>query len=87
MKKLSKREKEELQKLTDEITEEAKNVVEDYVNNPSEISGSVVAIHENSPFVDERIPDGSNWKRVLKNMSGDEAAEIIKKYTKKKEKD
>ena len=82
MKKLSKREKEELQKLTDEITEEAKNVVEDYVKNPSEISGSVVSIHEDSPFIDERIPDGRGWKKVLKGLSEEDIEKILKKKKK-----
>ena len=82
MKKLSKREKEELQKLTDEITEEAKNVVEDYVKNPSEISGSVIQIHEDSPFIDERIPDGRGWKKVLKGLSEEDIEKILKKKKK-----
>ena len=82
MKKLSKREKEELQKLTDEITEEAKNVVEDYVKNPSEISGSLVEIHEDSPFIDERIPDGRGWKKVLKGLSEEDIEKILKKKKK-----
>ncbi len=56
-KKLSKKQKKELQKLADEILEQAKLVVEDYVKNPSEISGSVsgslIQIHQDSPFLDE----------------------------------
>ena len=84
MKKLSKREKEELQKLTDEITEEAKNVVEDYVKNPSEISGSVVEIHEDSPFIDERIPEGKGWTKVLKGLTQEDIKRI--QNTKKKKK-
>ena len=41
----------ELERLKKEILDEAKKVVEDYVDNPSDISGSVVNIHENSPFL------------------------------------
>ena len=41
----------ELQKLIDEINEEAKKVVEDYAKNPSEMSGSYHHIHENSPIL------------------------------------
>ena len=82
MKELSKREKEELQKLTNEITQEAKNVVEDYVKNPSEISGSVVQIHEDSPFIDERLPDGKGWKKVLKGLSEEDIEKILKKKKK-----
>ena len=83
MDKLSKKEKEELQNLTDEITEEAKNVVEDYVKNPSEISGSVVTIHEESPFIDERIPEGKGWKKVLKGLTQEDITRIQKKKKKK----
>ena len=82
MEELSKEEEKELQKIIDDINEEAKNVVEDYVNNPSEISGSVVEINENSPFIDERIPEGTGWKKVLKGLT----PEDIKKIQKKKKK-
>ncbi len=55
---------EELYKLTEEITEEAKTMVEDYTNNPSTYKGQVdteknlvkgdgVVIHSNSPILDE----------------------------------
>ena len=85
MRKLSKKEKEELQKLTDEITEEAKNVVDDYIKNPSEISGSVVEIHEDSPFIDERIPEGTGWTKVLKGLTQDDIKRLqnLKKNKKK----
>ena len=49
---LTDKQKEELQKLADEVLKEAKLVKEDYENNPSDISGSMVNIHENSPFLD-----------------------------------
>ena len=62
----------ELEELKKEIMEEAKKVVDNYVDNPSEISGSVVNIHENSPFLDENEAgepafSGSRWKKVIKN--------------------
>tara|TARA_R100000234_G_C4829506_1_gene106322 strand:+ start:45 stop:299 length:255 start_codon:yes stop_codon:yes gene_type:complete len=62
----------ELEKLKKEILEEAKKVVKNYVDNPSDISGSLVNIHENSPFLDENEKgepafSGSRWKRVIKN--------------------
>ena len=47
----------ELERLLKEITEEAKKVVEDYVKNPSEMSGSVVQVHVNSPIVDSDYED------------------------------
>ena len=61
----------ELEKLKKEILEEAKKVVDNYVENPSDISGSVVNIHENSPFLDsdendEPIFSGSRWTKVIK---------------------
>ena len=64
-------EKEELEKLKKEILEEAKKVVENYVDNPSDISGSVVNIHQNSPFLDSDENDepafsGSRWTKVIK---------------------
>ena len=68
---LTKEQKEELEKLQKEIIDEAKKVVEDYVDNPSEISGSVVNIHQNSPFLDvdendEPVFSGSRWTKVIK---------------------
>ena len=70
---LTKEQKEELEKLKNEIIDEAKKVVEDYVDNPSDISGSVVNIHQNSPFLDsvdgeEPQFSGSRWTKVLKSF-------------------
>ena len=61
----------ELEKLKKEILDEAKKVVENYVDNPSDISGSVVNIHENSPFLDsdengEPMFSGSRWTKIIK---------------------
>ena len=68
---LTKEEKEELEQLKKEIMDEAKKVVNNYVDSPSDISGSVVNIHENSPFLDEDLDgepafSGSRWKKVIK---------------------
>ena len=65
--------KKELEKLKKEILDEAKKVVEDYVDNPSEISGSTIGIHHNSPFLDEDDNgeprhSGSRWTKVLKSF-------------------
>ena len=46
--------KKELERLAKEMSEEAKKVREDYKKNPSEMSGSVVQIHEDSPFLKEK---------------------------------
>ena len=67
MKKSIKEQKELLQRLADEIMDLATEVVTDYETNPSEISGSSVEIHEDSPFLDERF-EGNAWKRVLRNI-------------------
>ena len=61
----------ELEQLKKEILDEAKKVVEDYVDNPSEISGSTIGIHQNSPFLDTDKNDepafsGSRWTKVIK---------------------
>ena len=50
---LTKEQQKELEKLIKEINQEAKKVVEDYVNNPSEITGSITQVHMNSPLLDE----------------------------------
>ena len=60
----------ELERLKKEILEEAKKVVDNYVENPSDISGSVVNIHENSPFLDvdennEPRHSGSRWTKLI----------------------
>ncbi len=69
---LTKEQREELEKLQKEIIDEAKKVVEDYVDNPSDVSGSVVNIHQNSPFLDKELQSdeplysGSRWTKILK---------------------
>ena len=70
---LTKEQKEELEKLKNEIIDEAKKVVENYVDNPSDISGSVVNIHQNSPFLDTDENDeptfsGSRWTKIIKSQ-------------------
>ena len=65
-------EEKELEKLKKEIMEEAKKVVDNYVENPSDISGSVVNIHQNSPYLDsneegEPMFSGSRWTRVIRS--------------------
>ena len=69
---LTKEQREELEKLQKEIIDEAKKVVEDYVDNPTDISGSAVNIHQNSPFLDsdedgEPMWSGSRWTKVIRN--------------------
>ena len=69
---MTKEQKEELEKLQKEIVDEAKKVVEDYVDNPTDISGSTVNIHHNSPYLDtdddgEPLYSGSRWIHVIKS--------------------
>ena len=78
--------KKELERLKKEILDEAKKVVEDYSKNPSEISGSVIEINQNSPFLEENF-EGDSWKKVIVG-SVDDAIDIISKKSvgKKKKK-
>ena len=62
----------ELKKLKKEILDEAKKVVDNYVENPSDISGSVVNIQQNSPYLDsdedgEPMYSGSRWTKVIRS--------------------
>jgi len=63
--KLTKKQKEELQKLIDEIMNLSTEVVEDYKQNPSENSGSITHVHESSPYLVERE------QRLLNNKKND----------------
>ena len=71
---LTKEQKEELEKLQKEIIDEAKKVVDNYVDNPSDISGSTINIHQNSPMLDtekgtdEPLYSGSRWTKVIKSF-------------------
>ena len=63
----------ELERLKKEILDEAKKVVENYVDKPSEISGSTINIHQNSPYLDsdedgEPRFSGSRWTKVIKSQ-------------------
>jgi hypothetical protein len=45
--------KKELEKIVKDINNIAIDIVEDYANIPSEESGSVVLVHQNSPLLDD----------------------------------
>ena len=51
---LTKEQQKELDKLTEDMVQEAKKVRLDYEKNPSDMSGSVHFVHENSPFLKEK---------------------------------
>ena len=74
--KLTKKQKEELQKLADEIMNLSTEVIKDYELTPSEISGSTIQINENSPFLDGEFK-GEGWKKVIRG-SVEEAISMIK---------
>ena len=48
-----------LEKLVKEITNEVEKVVKDYKENPSEMSGSITQVHENSPLLNEKKLDSN----------------------------
>ena len=50
---LNDEQKDELQKIANEVQKEAELVVKDYTENPSEASGSIVQIHYESPYLKE----------------------------------
>ena len=66
---LTKEQKEELQKLIDELNTTAKDVFKDYNDNPSEISGSVTQIHIDSPILDENNDIEWIHKRISKESN------------------
>tara|TARA_B100000809_G_C14952463_1_gene464392 strand:+ start:346 stop:528 length:183 start_codon:yes stop_codon:yes gene_type:complete len=51
--KLTSEQEQELAKIATEIEAEAIQMKMDYVNNPSEESGSVIHIHQDSSFLEE----------------------------------
>ena len=55
----------ELKKLADEITDSAKEVLDDYEKNPNTETGSIIQIHEESPYMEERFP-GKLWEKMTK---------------------
>ena len=64
---LTTEQKRELNDAWNEIMDDAKKVVDDYAENPSEMSGSVIQVHEDSPFMDSNL-DFNNWRRVARRI-------------------
>ena len=83
--KLTKKQKEELQKLTDELMELSTEIVEDYKLNPSKISGSTIQVNENSPYLDDTFK-GKSWKKVIKGGVNTALETLRKKGLGKKKK-
>jgi hypothetical protein len=53
MSELTKEQKKELERLAAEIEAEAMQMKLDYENHPSDMSGSIVVVHEKSEYLDE----------------------------------
>ena len=53
MSKLTKEQQKELEQIAAEIEAEAIQMRLDYKENPSEMSGSVVVVHQNAKMLDE----------------------------------
>jgi hypothetical protein len=80
-KKKMKKNEIEYANLKKEIFEEATNVRIDYEQNPNSIeeSGSVIVIHQNSPFLDKKYNSTEEWDKLR-------ITDLKKKYKKLKEK-
>ena len=84
--KMSKGEIEELEKLMKEITEAAKKVVEEYVENPSDEHETDISIDFDSPYLDE-VFEGESWKKIVKPQYIENLKKSLKKDKKKKKND
>ena len=84
---LTEKQLKELGELAESVANEAKKVVKDYANDPSQISGSTIRIHEDSPFLDDNLKF-NQWKHVTKGSFLDDAYKSIlsKKSVDKKKK-
>ena len=80
--KLNKEQRAELEKLQKEIVDEAKSVIEDYAKETNELTGSVIHIHEDSPYLDEKFT-GKSWKKVIKVNDSKEVFDFMEKHNKK----
>ena len=54
---LTKKQKKVLEGLLDELNILAEDVFKDYTINPSELSSSIIEVHENSPLLDDKKND------------------------------
>ena len=70
MKELTKEQQEELKRLADEIMNLATSVVDDYEMNPSEMSGSVIEVHMDSPILEDEEPIEDQSTKDRKRWAG-----------------
>ena len=78
---MSDKTKKELEDIIKEITKEAKSVVKDYADNPSEISGSTISIHDTSPYLEERWT-GESWKKIVHTDNMGQMLKDVEKHNK-----
>ena len=63
---LSKKQMNELQSLTEEMVTAAKDTVDDYKDNPSQLSGSYHHVHQNSPALShEDLKERIGYKKWI----------------------
>tara|TARA_R110001583_G_scaffold74442_3_gene206277 strand:- start:59 stop:487 length:429 start_codon:yes stop_codon:yes gene_type:complete len=77
--------KKELENISKKITKTAKNVVKDYNDTPSQTSGSVIQINQDSPYLDEKHK-GDQWKKVINKMPPRTPKDLNKKVPKLEQK-
>jgi len=56
----------ELQAICSDLMDDASKVRLEYEQNPTNNSGSLIQVHQNSPYLDESLSD-SGWKHVLRS--------------------
>ena len=73
----------DLTHMMNDMLKDAEDVVSDYEENPSNQSGSVYELREDSPYFDERMK-GDKWKRVVYSnaLHDEEFQEHIKEIKK-----
>ena len=81
--RMSKEQREELEKLQKQILDEAKKVVQDYADNPSEEGETDISIDFDSPYLDE-VFEGESWKKIVKPQYLENLKKNLKKDKKKK---
>ena len=75
---LTEEQQKELEILSAELEAEAIQMKLDYEKNPTEESGSVVVIHQNSPFLDKKYTSIEEWSKLRRK-------DLKTKYKKLKE--
>ena len=73
---LTKEQQKELEKIIEEINQEAKKVNDDYIKNPSQMSGSVHPTEGKVKGVGVMVGVDSDYLDETKEMDGDRVLEI-----------